>query len=221
MTALADIWWRFVRFGFRLLYNELAFTYDLVSYVVSLGQWRQWQQSIFEFLPLPQTGRILELAHGTGNLQIDLQERSYQTVALDFSPAMGRIAQRKLLVGGYSGELVRGQAQHLPFGDSTFSAIISTFPTNFIVDPHTLTEIQRVLKPDGVCVVVTNGVLTGRGLLASLLEFLYRITGQRADDLAEAEQQMLQLFQSPLLDAKIQHVDLPRSQVTLVILRRR
>ncbi|MBM4425321.1 MAG: hypothetical protein FJ030_18410, partial [Chloroflexi bacterium] len=32
-----------LRLAFRLLYNEFAFTYDLVSWAVSVGQWRQWQ----------------------------------------------------------------------------------------------------------------------------------------------------------------------------------
>ncbi|MCZ7544410.1 MAG: hypothetical protein M5R40_13175 [Anaerolineae bacterium] len=45
--TLERLWWALVRFGFRLLYNELAFTYDLVSRVVSLGQWRAWQRAAF------------------------------------------------------------------------------------------------------------------------------------------------------------------------------
>ena len=36
------LWWRFVRFGFRLLYNEFAWTYDFVAWVVSFGQWKAW-----------------------------------------------------------------------------------------------------------------------------------------------------------------------------------
>lgn len=92
---LQKFWWRFVRFGFRLLYNELAFTYDIVSWFVSLGEWRAWQRSALRHLP--PTGRILELAHGTGNLQLDLHAAGYyQTIGYDLSPYMGQITRYKL-----------------------------------------------------------------------------------------------------------------------------
>jgi hypothetical protein len=51
MKQLTGLWWRLVRFGFRLLYNEMAFTYDAVSAVVSLGEWRSWQRAALNFLP--------------------------------------------------------------------------------------------------------------------------------------------------------------------------
>jgi hypothetical protein len=50
MRSAPSLWWRLVRFGFRLLYNEFAFSYDLVSKVVSLGAWRCWQQSALKHL---------------------------------------------------------------------------------------------------------------------------------------------------------------------------
>ena len=83
-------WWGLVGFGFRLLYNEMAFTYDLVSWIVSLGQWRAWQRAALDHIDAPPGARILELAHGTGNLQMDLRAAGYHTVALDLSRAMGR-----------------------------------------------------------------------------------------------------------------------------------
>ena len=64
-------WRSLLRFGFRLLYHELAWTYDLVSRVVSLGQWRTWQRTALEHLAARRGDPILELAHGTGDLQID------------------------------------------------------------------------------------------------------------------------------------------------------
>ena len=91
-----NLWWRLVRFGFRLLYNEMAFTYDWVSYAVSLGEWRCWQRAALKHLNVQSGARILELAHGTGNLQIDLHALGYHVLGYDLSPYMGQIAQRKL-----------------------------------------------------------------------------------------------------------------------------
>jgi ubiquinone/menaquinone biosynthesis C-methylase UbiE len=176
---MSRLWWRLVRFGFRLLYNELAFTYDLVSWVVSLGAWRCWQRAALKHLDQPVAGRILELAHGTGNLQLDLRAAGYHRIGLDLSPAMGRIASGKLTRQGYALDLVRGQAQRLPFADASFSAVISTFPTDFILMPETLREVHRVLVAGGQFLIVPNGSLTGGDALAGLIEWLYKITGQR------------------------------------------
>jgi ubiquinone/menaquinone biosynthesis C-methylase UbiE len=173
-----NVWLRLVRFGFRLLYHELAFTYDAVSRFVSLGAWRSWQRSALSHLPAPSAGLVLELAHGTGDLQLDLHERGYRSIGCDFSPQMGRIAWRKL-ARHLQPRLLRCQAQHLPFPDHAFSAIVVTFPTDFIIHPQTLSEAFRVLSSEGLLVVVLNGDLKANDPLSHLIEWLYRITGQR------------------------------------------
>src|SRR5262245_42103543 len=75
------VWMRgFLRWSYGLLYNQLAWTYDLVSWIVSAGQWRAWQRSALPFLP----GRpVLEVAHGTGNLLLDLLSLGLEPVGLD------------------------------------------------------------------------------------------------------------------------------------------
>ena len=173
------LWWRLVRFGFRLLYNEMAFTYDLVSSVVSLGAWHCWQQSALRRLP-PSGTLVLELAHGTGDLQRDLQEAGYRSIGYDLSPYMGRIAQRKLNRQGIAAKLVRGKAQTLPFATGAFAAVVSTFPTDFIVAAETMREVHRVLQADGRLVIVPAAAFEGGSAATATLEWLYRITGQRA-----------------------------------------
>lgn len=173
------VWRRLVRFGFRLLYNEMAFTYDLVSQIVSLGEWRCWQRAALSHLDVAPGARVLEIAHGTGNLQLDLRAAGLHSVGLDLSRAMGRIARRKLTRRGIMPALVRGRAQALPFPNGSFPAVLSTFPTEFIVDPATLAEVYRVLQPGGRLVFVPNGTLTGGGPARQGLELAYRATGQR------------------------------------------
>lgn len=172
-------WWRLVAFGFRLLYNELAFTYDAVSYVVSLGEWRCWQRAALEHLNVDAGAHVLELAHGTGNLHLDLAEAGHRLIGYDLSPAMGRITRRKFAQRGRSARLVRGVAQRLPFPSASFDAIVCTFPTSFITEAATLREAHRVLKPGARFVVVFSGSFNGSGLFVRLLEWLYTITGQR------------------------------------------
>jgi ubiquinone/menaquinone biosynthesis C-methylase UbiE len=216
---MAKLWWRLVRFGFRLLYNECAFTYDWVSWLVSLGAWRCWQRASLKHLNVaPGDGLILELAHGTGNLQIDLQTAGYRTIGFDLSPHMGRIAGRKLRGAGLSARLVRGMAQQLPFNDGAFAAVVSTFPTNFIVMPETLREVNRVLAHGGRLVIVPNGVLTTGGVTEKGIEWLYRITGQHGEG---GNASLADFFTPYGFDATMVQETCPRSIAQVIIAQKR
>src|SRR5882724_11353513 len=143
-----DLVRRFMRFAFGLLYDQLAWTYDLVSWVVSAGQWRAWQRSTLPFLP----GRpVLEVAHGTGNLLLDLASLGLEPVGLDLSPAMSRLAsaklKRRLGCPGLPMPLVRASVQALPFASGSLASVVSTFPTDFITQDTVIAEFHRVLRP--------------------------------------------------------------------------
>ncbi len=180
MSIATKLWWALVRFGFRLLYNEFAFIYDPVSRLVSFGQWRRWQRAALRYIRAAPDDVVLELAHGTGSLQLDLRARGYRTVGLDLSPYMGRLARRKMLRHGWHPRLVRGSALALPFPAEVFPTIVTTFPTDFILAPATLAEAYRVLRPGGRLVICATGRITGRDPLSRLLELAYKVTGQRA-----------------------------------------
>lgn len=209
---------RIRRFGFRLLYNDMAFTYDMVSRLVSLGNWRRWQRGVFPFLPPPESGLVLELAHGTGDLQLDLLQAGYRTAALDLSRSMGGLAQQKLARAGLSTVLARGEARHLPIPSDSVASLVCTFPTAFIIEQQTLKEIQRVLKRDAAAVIVLSGTLTGNGLRTQLIRCLYRLSGQAYSPSAGAE--LLALFQAPGMAASARRASMDGSLVQIVILTR-
>lgn len=167
---------RFLRFAFHLLYHQLAWTYDLVAWLVSFGEWAAWRRTVTLFL---REGPTLELACGTGGLMADLAARGLAPVGLDLSPTMARLARRRLLRQGAVLRLVRGRAQKLPFPDAAFANVVATFPADFILDPQTLASVVRVLQPGGRLVIVAMGYLRGPGFLRRFIEWLYRVTGQR------------------------------------------
>jgi ubiquinone/menaquinone biosynthesis C-methylase UbiE len=169
------LWWAFVRFFFRLLYNEFAWTYDLVAWGVSLGQWEAWGRTA---IPHLEGKRVLELAHGPGHLLVTMRERDLTPVGIDLSPYMGRLAKRRLDRTGLPVPLVRARAQALPFCDGCFDSAVATFPAEFIIDPATLHEAARVLTMDGRLVVTAWVRLGERDLLSRFIGWLYRITGQ-------------------------------------------
>ncbi len=182
-SALA-VWGRLLGIGFRLLYNELAWLYDPVSSIVSLGRWQSWQSTIWPLLPAH--GRILEVGSGPGHLLADLASGGYRPVGLDLSPAMLRLAGRRLQRRGLAGSLCRGRSGDLPFAGQTFEAIITTFPTSFVYEPAWIDQLRRVLKPGGRLVVVEMALLHGGVTLSRPPAGPQRRTGQRtpAPDLA-------------------------------------
>ncbi len=200
------LWRRIVVLGFRLLYHELAWSYDLVSWLASRGLWRRWQRVALAYVPVG--GRFLEVGFGPGHLLLDLvqgpvqgqpdpqaglgvQQPSVgrQVFGLDLSPSMLRLARRRLARHALPVPLVRGRAQALPFASGAFDAVIVTFPTPFVYEPAWIRDLVRVLhgggpggdalRAGGRLVVVERADFEGRRLLDRFLEWLYDATGQR------------------------------------------
>jgi cyclopropane fatty-acyl-phospholipid synthase-like methyltransferase len=111
-----------------------------------------------------------------------MKRAGFAPVGLDLSPQMGRLARKRLRDGSCDVPLVRARAQALPFRSGAFDSVVSTFPTEFIVDPATLEEVARVIGQGGRAVVVP-GVVFGASLPARSLELLYVVTGQHKPEL--------------------------------------
>jgi ubiquinone/menaquinone biosynthesis C-methylase UbiE len=207
-----------LRFGFRLLYNEFAWTYDLVSWTVSIGQWRTWQRQI---IPRIAGERVLEIAHGTGNLQIDLATAGYRAIAFDLSPHMGRIARGKLARRGLRPPFVRGRAQALPFQTGHFTTIVSTFPTEFISDPPAVREFGRVLAPEGRMVFIPAATIVPAGLADRLARWLFEVTGQSTAPAVDGVEgwppRLAQVYGAAGFRIRLETVKLPRSLVWIVV----
>jgi ubiquinone/menaquinone biosynthesis C-methylase UbiE len=206
---------RLLRFFFALLYNQMAWTYDLVSWTVSMGQWRSWQRTA---LPYLRGKRVLEVAHGTGNILLDLLSLGFEPVGLDLSPAMSRLAARKLRrrlgVRDLPAPLTRGSVFALPYADHSFQSILSTFPTEFMVQPEVIGEFHRVLLPGGVFVCVPSARITGGALGDRWAAWLFRVTGQSAEGWFAP---LIGRYEAAGFAARLEAVKLPRSAVTVLV----
>jgi ubiquinone/menaquinone biosynthesis C-methylase UbiE len=212
-------WYRLVRFGFHLLYNEMAWSYDSVSWLVSLGRWREWQYAALPFIGGP---RVLELAHGPGHMLIALNRQGYQVYGVDRSQSMGRLAWRRVLKSGTTAFLTRGDARSLPYAEESFDSILSTFPTEFIVQEASIISINSILKPGGCMVIVPESRLKRGGPIRRFLEWLYAITGQRIEPADKGWLAQVWLnAENQLLSAgyviDIRQVDLDHSEVTVIV----
>jgi ubiquinone/menaquinone biosynthesis C-methylase UbiE len=194
-----------LRYFFRLLYHQFAFTYDLVAATVSFNRWKDWVMSV---LPFIEGERILEMGHGPGHLQRLLLSRNLLAIGIDESAQMGRLAKRNLAryfvqkpnynsphdPGVYAQvNLTRGIAQQLPFPDESFDTIVATFPTQYITDLHTLAEVKRCLRSGGRLIVLPAALPKN-----PFLDWLFKVTQQSPTEAVEVVRAKLQ---EPFLEA--------------------
>jgi ubiquinone/menaquinone biosynthesis C-methylase UbiE len=204
-----------MRWAFGLLYNQLAWSYDLVSWTVSMGQWRSWQRAA---LPYLRGRRVLEVAHGTGNMLLDLLWSGRAPVGLDLSAAMSRLARRKLRRAA-SGDalpapLVRGHVEALPFATGSFESLLATFPTEFVGHPLAVREFHRVLAPGGALVCVPAAQITGAALADRWAAWLFRVTGQSSETWFRP---LAERYTGAGFRARLEQVRLPRSTVMVLV----
>ncbi len=168
------------------LYNELAWAYDLVSWLVSLGHWAAWRRVALEYVA---GHRVLEIGFGTGELLAEAASRGLEIYGLERSAAMHRVTASKLARRGITLPRVRALAQAMPFASGCFDTIVSTFPARYILDPATTEEVARLLRPPGPA-EDTGGrfVIVGlccefkSSLLRLALRFIFGETGSPATD---------------------------------------
>jgi len=146
-----------------------------VAAVVSLGKWREWVSTVVPILPGPN---VLELGHGPGHLQGELGGLGIKHVGIDESVQMGTYARIRLKKSLCTARLARAQAQFLPFPDGHFHQVTATFPSEYILDPKTLSEAYRVLLPGGKLVILPAAWITGKGVLERAAAWLFRVTEQ-------------------------------------------
>lgn len=200
---------------FQLLYHQFAWLYDLVANLVSLGRWKDW---VLATLPFIRGPRILEIGHGPGHLQTAMAASGLSPVGLDASLQMGRLASKRMKKQDYTPKLLNGYAQYLPFPNQVFDTILATFPTEYIYEIATLSEITRVLKPDGVLLILPAAVIDPARPLDRLFAWLFRITRQAPGRLDSAYIDSINLpFKQSGFEIEPRIISIKNSQVLLLV----
>lgn len=93
----------------------------------------------------------LEVGCGQGAFAAALTGRGIAVTAVDQSERMVELTAAR----GVSAR--RADVQSLPFGDGAFDVVIAIYMLYHVPDlPRALSEIARVLRPEGVLVAITN-----------------------------------------------------------------
>jgi SAM-dependent methyltransferase len=199
----------FLRQFFKLLYHQFAWTYDAVAWLVSLGAWKKWVLAVLPYLNGPRT---LEIGFGPGHLQTALHQAGITPIGLDESSQMGRITKQRITRLGFKPNLVRGDARALPFAERSFHQLVMTFPSEYILNPTTLSEIHRVLLDDGIAVMLPLAWLTGRKPWERAVAWFTHITGESP----EWHEQSMDIIKDAGFNVDWEIIDLVSSKILVI-----
>ena len=144
----------------RAMFSRLAWRYDLINDLMSLGMHRRWKRETVE-LALAGGGkkRVLDLCCGSGDLCFLAERRGAGSViGADFTLPMLAVARRRAAAGTRRSRFVQADALALPFADGSFDVVTISYGLRNIADiARALGEMRRVLAPGGRAVVLDFG----------------------------------------------------------------
>lgn len=144
------------------MFDTISGEYDNLNRVISFGIDIKWRNNVVQKVRDQKPSNILDIATGTGDLAINLAKTGAdKIVGLDISKGMLDIGRKKIKSKKLSEfiQMVIGDSENLPFGDNSFDAITVAFGVrNFENLEKGLSEILRVLKPNGILVILETSV---------------------------------------------------------------
>lgn len=146
------------------MFDTISGDYDGLNRVISFGIDVKWRKKVVKLVKAQQPKTILDIATGTGDLAIAMADTNAEKIiGLDISSGMLEIGKEKVDNKGLTSkiEMVLGDSENMPFEDDTFDAITVAFGVrNFENLKKGLKEILRVLKPNGIFVILETSVPT-------------------------------------------------------------
>jgi demethylmenaquinone methyltransferase / 2-methoxy-6-polyprenyl-1,4-benzoquinol methylase len=151
------------------VFHKVAGRYDLMNDLMSAGLHRLWKDAMVAELPLPRQGKRqgqgrgqgrrfahLDVAGGTGDIAFRVLESGGDAVSatvFDINGdmlAVGRERAAKRLAPGADVAFIQGNAEELPFEDSSFDGYTIAFGIRNVPRiEKALAEARRVLRPGG------------------------------------------------------------------------
>jgi demethylmenaquinone methyltransferase / 2-methoxy-6-polyprenyl-1,4-benzoquinol methylase len=140
------------------MFDSISPRYDFLNHLLSGGIDIYWRKKAIRLLQKEHPKTILDIATGTGDFAIEaLALKPEKIIGVDISEGMLAVGRQKIQKLGRQDiiELRTGDSESLPFPDNYFDAVIVSFGVrNFENLLIGLTEMQRVMKQGGTCVVV-------------------------------------------------------------------
>ena len=144
------------------MFDAISGNYDGLNRVISFGIDVKWRKKVVQLVSDKNPKIVLDIATGTGDLALLMTKTTAEKIiGLDISAGMLAVGREKIQAKNLSNkiEMILADSENMPFENDTFDAITVAFGVrNFENLEKGLTEILRVLKPNGVFVILETSV---------------------------------------------------------------
>ncbi len=142
----------------RRMFDSIAERYDMLNRIISAGMDIRWRKYALKKIAHKKPRILLDLATGTGDFALSSYEilPSLEKIyAIDISPKMLKIAEKKFSSLKIPYELIEAPAENLPLPNNSVDLITIGFGIrNFENPTQALQEMYRVLKPNGTVIII-------------------------------------------------------------------
>ncbi len=157
--------------------EKVAPTYDRLMKRMTFGRERELRETTVDLAGIQPGDCVLEIGCGTGTLTLAAKRRagpSGQVFGIDLIPLMVELSQRKAAQAGEEITFQNASIADIPFPAKAFDVVMCSFMI-FHMSEKTrqkgITEIYRVLKPQGRLLVV-DGATPTRPLLKTFVKLV-------------------------------------------------
>ena len=150
------------------MFTRIAKRYDLMNRLMTGGQDIRWRKRVIELARMTNNAYLLDIGTGTGDLAREALSAfpKAKVVAADFTLEMMRVGQRTSPLNFSTADALR-----LPFDDSSFDAVISSFLMRNVIDlQKALVEQYRLLK-NGGRIVILDTTRPKKNILSPFISF--------------------------------------------------
>ena len=141
------------------VFHSVAEEYDLMNDVMSFGMHRLWKKILIELSELSEGSVVLDIASGTADIPklINKKFKSVSMYVTDINESMLTLGKERAINENFfhNCNFTLASGESLPYQDKTFDLVTVGFGLrNFTNKQMGLEEMKRVLKPDGVLLIL-------------------------------------------------------------------
>ncbi len=140
------------------MFDSISPKYDFLNHLLSGGIDIIWRKKAIRLLKNKGIKTVLDIATGTGDFAIEtLKIQPDKIIGVDISEGMLSFGKEKIKKLGLENKITLqvGDSENLPFEDKSFDAITVSFGVrNYENLEKGLTDMLRVLKPGGYCLIL-------------------------------------------------------------------
>ena len=161
------------------MFDDIAKTYDVANRVLSFGIDKSWRKEAcnltFDKLGKQKIDSVLDVACGTGDMcEFWDKIANDRDITIDkitgIDPSVGMLEEAKKK--GLKADFIEGQAKDLPCKENRADILSISYGLRNVVDrKEGLSEFHRVLKPDGLLVILEFTKLPKQKISAKVRDF--------------------------------------------------